>query len=979
MVNLSRCAWLVSLLLFISFGLVAQKKMLDHSVYDAWESIGEKKISDNGEWICYTIDVQEGDSRLILQRSDSSFIIEIPRGYASTFSVGSLFLIFKIKPFYAEVRNAKINKKKDEYIPKDSLGIFDLLSRSLEKVPQVISYHLPEKSGEWLAYQIAKIPVDSSKKNLSVDTAKLKSDTITNIRTVILEHVPNTKQKRKLTSKEKDNLAPIDEIEKDGAMVDEDAIQGSRLVIQQLTATRKIMLDSVSQYLWSENGKLLLVGSAELASAKNGKSLIYLWRSRENRFDTLLNGANSFSNFSIDKNAYQLAFLAEVDSSFKSTQKFYKLFYWKNGDRAASVLVDRFSKGMPINWTVNPNYQPYFSKTGNRLFLGTSPVKPIKDTALVDIDLVKLDIWHYNDDFIQPTQLKSLDKDNKKSYLAMMDLGTRKFIQLADLDLASVVSSNDGDGTQFLGVSDKGNRKEMQWNGFTSKDVYAVSPVDGSRTLLIKDLQGTPQISSFAKYIYWYDMNTRKYVVHHAGMNINISKGVPVSLSDEEHDMPSSPSPYGVVQWHDQDSAVYIYDRYDIWKLDPEAHRKPINITLSKGRASRIVYRYVLTNPDERYFSTGQPLLLKTFNESNKHAGLAKLNLSEGATPIPIQSGPFSLGSIVKSTHSQSYMYTKESDKESPNVFFSNGLYGERKMSKTNPNQTLYNWLSAELFSWKAYDGKMASGIVYKPENFQEGRKYPMITYIYEKLSARRYNYLPPSPASGSLNIPFFVSRGYIVFLPDIHYKIGHPGQGAYDHVVSGVRAIIKKGWVDSLKLGIQGQSWGGYQVAHIITRTNIFSAAWASTPVVNMFSAYGGIRWETGMNRQFQYEKGQSRIGATIWQKPELYIENSPLFHLPKIQTPLAIMANDNDGAVPWYQGIELFTAMRRLNKKVWMLNYNGEAHGLIERKNRKDLQIRQQQFFDWLLKGEKPSLWLSTGVSAIEKGGNWGLEFVN
>jgi dipeptidyl aminopeptidase/acylaminoacyl peptidase len=254
-----------------------------------------------------------------------------------------------------------------------------------------------------------------------------------------------------------------------------------------------------------------------------------------------------------------------------------------------------------------------------------------------------------------------------------------------------------------------------------------------------------------------------------------------------------------------------------------------------------------------------------------------------------------------------------------------------------------------------------------------------MITYIYEKLSARRYNYLPPSPASGSLNIPFFVSRGYIVFLPDIHYKIGHPGQGAYDHVVSGVRAIIKKGWVDSLKLGIQGQSWGGYQVAHIITRTNIFSAAWASTPVVNMFSAYGGIRWETGMNRQFQYEKGQSRIGATIWQKPELYIENSPLFHLPKIQTPLAIMANDNDGAVPWYQGIELFTAMRRLNKKVWMLNYNGEAHGLIERKNRKDLQIRQQQFFDWLLKGEKPSLWLSTGVSAIEKGGNWGLEFVN
>jgi dipeptidyl aminopeptidase/acylaminoacyl peptidase len=194
--------------------------------------------------------------------------------------------------------------------------------------------------------------------------------------------------------------------------------------------------------------------------------------------------------------------------------------------------------------------------------------------------------------------------------------------------------------------------------------------------------------------------------------------------------------------------------------------------------------------------------------------------------------------------------------------------------------------------------------------------------------------------------------------------------------VVSGARALVKKGWVDSTKMGIQGQSWGGYQVAHIITRTPIFAAAWAGAPVANMTSAYGGIRWESGMNRQFQYEKSQSRIGATLWEKPNLYIENSPLFYLPKVKTPLVIMANDNDGAVPWYQGIELFTAMRRLGKQVWMLNYNGEAHNLVERKNRKDIQIREQQFFDWLLKGEKPTIWLTDGVPAIDKGRAWGLE---
>jgi dipeptidyl aminopeptidase/acylaminoacyl peptidase len=186
----------------------------------------------------------------------------------------------------------------------------------------------------------------------------------------------------------------------------------------------------------------------------------------------------------------------------------------------------------------------------------------------------------------------------------------------------------------------------------------------------------------------------------------------------------------------------------------------------------------------------------------------------------------------------------------------------------------------------------------------------------------------------------------------------------------------VKKGWVDSTQMGLQGQSWGGYQAAYIITKTNLFAAAWAGAPVANMTSAYGGIRWESGMNRQFQYERSQSRIGATLWEDTKSYLDNSPLFSLPKVSTPLVIMANDADGAVPWYQGIEMFTAMRRLGKKVWMLNYNGEAHNLVERKNRKDIQIREQQFFDWKLKGEKPAVWLSKGLPAVEKGISWGLE---
>jgi dipeptidyl aminopeptidase/acylaminoacyl peptidase len=220
------------------------------------------------------------------------------------------------------------------------------------------------------------------------------------------------------------------------------------------------------------------------------------------------------------------------------------------------------------------------------------------------------------------------------------------------------------------------------------------------------------------------------------------------------------------------------------------------------------------------------------------------------------------------------------------------------------------------------------------------------------------------------------VSNGYLVFDPNIYYKNGEPGESAYNSVVSAAKMLAKKPWVDSTKMALQGHSWAGYQIAYLVTRTKMFAAAHAGAPVANMTSAYGGIRWGTGLNRQFQYEKTQSRIGATLWQRPDLYIKNSPLFRADKITTPLLIMHNDADGAVPWQQGIEFFTALRRLGKKVWMLEYNGEDHNLVERRNRKDLSVRLGQFFDHFLKGAPEPRWMSEGVPATLKGIDWGLE---
>jgi dipeptidyl aminopeptidase/acylaminoacyl peptidase len=320
--------------------------------------------------------------------------------------------------------------------------------------------------------------------------------------------------------------------------------------------------------------------------------------------------------------------------------------------------------------------------------------------------------------------------------------------------------------------------------------------------------------------------------------------------------------------------------------------------------------------------------------------------------------------------HQSPYILAYETDPEQPDQFYVNILHSP------NPQQDEYRWYNNELVNWKMLDGNMSEGILYEPEDLDETKKYPIIFYFYERDANDLYNYRGPAPSASTINIPYFVSNGYVVFDPNIYYKNGEPGASAYNSVISAAKYLSRKyKWIDSTRMAIQGQSWGGYQVAYLVTQTNIFKCAGAGAPVSNMTSAYGGIRWGAGISRQFQYEKGQSRIGGTLWEKTPLYLKNSPLFSAPNIKTPLLLMHNDKDGAVPWYQSIEFFSALKRLDKKVWLLQYNDEDHNLLERRNRKDLSVRLAQFFDHYLKGKPMPKWMAEGVPAVEKGIEWGL----
>jgi len=493
--------------------------------------------------------------------------------------------------------------------------------------------------------------------------------------------------------------------------------------------------------------------------------------------------------------------------------------------------------------------------------------------------------------------------------------------------------------------------------------------------------------SPAGNYVLYFDRKAGSWNTYAVatGKITTLTTGLNVKFVNEENDVPDLPSAYGLATWTEDDKAVLIYDKYDIWSFSPDGKSAAKNITAGFGRANNLTFHYERVQQDraeknsDKFVKANELVWLSAFNNVTKENGFYRTNVGSAKAPELVVMAKFKYSDLAKAKDADVYIYDKASYVESPNVYVTSDFKAETKLSNTNPQQQNFNWGTAELVKWTTPKGYKAEGILYKPENFDPNKKYPMIAYFYEKLTDGLYSYQQPAPTPSRLNISYFVSNGYLVFAPDISYETGHPGQSAVEYINSGVESLKKNSWVDGSKIGIQGQSWGGYQVAYLITQNNMYAAAWAGAPVANMTSAYGGIRWETGMNRQFQYEKTQSRIGATLWEKPELYIENSPLFMFPKVNTPVVIMANDADGAVPWYQGIEMFTGLRRLGKPVWMLNYNGEAHNLVQRQNRKDIQIREQQFFDYYLKGAKAPVWMTTGIPATEKGKTWGFELTD
>lgn len=937
----------IFILLLSAVGLTAlnaqDKTPLDHSVYDSWESLGNISIPYNGKYLIYSVNPQEGDNILTLFDLQKNEKKELPRGKDAVISINGQQAVYRISPTFKQTHDAKAEKKKEPEMPKDTLAVMNLKSGADTLIPYLSTLKYGRELISHIAFNLEKPGKKDSLSPLFVmDINNFAIDTI--------------------------NMVEKFDISDDGAYLAYITKPGEKDSI----TVRGLYLRNLK----TKETKALLTGEKKMKV--------------ELPF--------------FEEDGSRLAFYAQQDTA-KAVQKYSDIYFYDiasaNGQQA-SLLVNSSTEGLRDGWMVGEKGRLRFFK--DVLLIGTKPIPAEEDTTIAEFEKVKLDIWKWNADYL-PTVIEARkDMFENKTYLAAVSLsGTAKIVQIADEQLPDVTIPEELKGEFVFAKTDKPYLIQQQWSEYPHYDLYKINISTGDRELVMKDTPyGRMSASPYGSFYLFYDIVNRNWLIFETatGVSRDITSSLGVGFWNDENDVPALPDACSYPIWSENEKYFLLGDKYDLWQFDPLGTVAPFTITEGLGRKTETTF--TLTRPiydpkaKARRFGnplpikSGEPLYFSSFNHKSRHSGYYMKDITKKkAKMTSLEEGPYHYGflgvslsyeypgiaSVSKSNKPPRklsipiYATVKGDFQHSYNIFVSRDFFRTSNMvSNTNPQQANYNWGTVEMVSWMTDDSIPAEGLLFKPENFDPSKKYPVIIYFYEKYSETIFEYRNPAPSRSIVNIPYFVSNGYLVFVPDIYYGKpgsgqyldGNPGECAMRSIMPGVDMLCRNPWVDSAHMAIQGQSWGGYQVAYMITKTDRFAAAGAGAPVSNMTSAYGGIRWGSGVTRQFQYEQGQSRIGTDLWSGFDKYYANSPLFFVPNVKTPVLIMHNDKDTAVPWYQGIEFFTALKRCSKQAWMLQYKGEDHNLRLRHNCKDLSVKLGEFFDHFLKGTPEPDWM-------------------
>ncbi len=739
--------------------------------------------------------------------------------------------------------------------------------------------------------------------------------------------------------------------------------KGSTLLLRNLSAGTTQNIGNVTEWKFNKPGDRLAYITDVDNKQGNNVSLLNL---TENKIIILASDTSTFRKLSWEREGHALAFLQAVyDTSFTDPTHHVIAFRDVYHPEKKTVILPEEINDFPDSMRIKESYAPQWSKDLSLLYFGIQKWDPRKKEDKKKKKKKEkqpgVDIWHWKDDPVQPEQKKRYSRDKNFSYLCSWDPAGHKFFRLTDEEMRNARLT--GDGGHVVVWTLKPYQPQFK---LTYADYYVANPKNGTRKPVITHQALGVSSSPAGKYLLFFrDKNWWTYDIA-TGKTINLTASLPVPFWNVRDDHPAvQRPPFGTVGWTNDDKEVILYDEYDVWAVRPDGSKAE---KITHGREQRIRYRVDRLDFEKKYIDTRLPVYFTMFGDTTKDSGFAVM-LPKKKNIKTLLYKPERNDGLKKAKLANKFIYIAQTYTHSPDIFYTDADFTPvKQVTHTNPQQAKYAWGKATLVSYTNRDGKKLQGVLHYPAKYEPGKKYPMLVYIYEIRSNTLHNYIVPSPKS-FYNITNYVQQGYFVFQPDIVYKTNHPGESAVDCVVPAVEKVLATGMIDRKKTGIMGHSWGAYQTSFIITQTDLFSAAVAGAPLTDMISMYNSIYWNSGTPDQQIFETSQGRLSQPWWILLKEYMDNSPMFQAAKINTPLLVAFGDQDGAVDWHQGIEMYITMRRMEKPMIMLVYAGENHAVRKKENMLDYTRRINEFFNHYLKGEPAKPWIENGVKYIDK----------
>lgn len=933
----------------------------------AWRSINMSSVqlSPDGKWMTHVMAMVEGDSELILQKTNNP-------DEKKTFKIGS--------------------------------STFPTISFS--------------ENGQWLAFK--EYPTDKERKAASKSGGKgLKEkliivDLANDYKQSSIENVGSFSFNGKASTHLAINL------NREGANGD---AKGSDLVIMQLASGKKQNIGNVSDFAFNKSGEYLAYTIDAANQVGNG---IYLLTLNSGKTEVLDSDAASFRSINWTEKGDAFALLKLVkDKNYK--QDHGKVIGVKNLSSPQVSIYDplKDSVNFTKNSSISPNRKPMWSDDLTRLFFGIHALVPEKkdtkkeeessvnkdslekaqlqrilsDTTVKSLEDLKkaiaqtsstaekstgskdatkpdMTIWHWNDSRLQSRQQVLENQDKIYNTYGMYDVNKSQFIASQDSSFRemSVLPKQ----LYGLGLDLQAYELDINLDGQNYRDIYTIDLRTGEKTLIFEKFyvptpaslprpspDGTKLLLAKDGHFHIYDIKSKQLK--------NITEGISVSFVDKDNDRNVQLPMHSPMGWSADSRFVLLRDGWDIWQVPIGTGREIAQNLTQNGRKEQIRYqsRFIL-DPEEKGIDLTKSQYFGIYGEWTKKSGIARLNggksgLNAGATTLIWEDA--NINRFTKAKNAEIYYFTKERFAEPTNVFLTDASISKQaQVTQNAPDAHQYIWSSgAQLVDYVSDKGDTLQAALFLPANYEAGKKYPTIVYYYEKLSQTLNNFSNPGFSGTGWNPAVYTSNGYAVFVPDIVYQMDDPGMSAVWCVLPAVKEALKTGVIDESKMGLHGHSWGGYQTSFLITQSTQFKAAAAGAPLTNMISMYDLIYWNTGGGNMAIFESSQGRFKGAPWENWDSYQRNSPVYHVKNVETPLLMLHNDKDGAVDFTQGIEYYNALRRLKKPVIMIQYKGENHGLSKLENRKDYSVRMLEFFDYHLKGKNDIDWINSGVSKL------------